>query len=197
MKLDTIEELNHERDKRKQRRNHLNNIDEMVENTDALREPSQKSRKAISYCTIKTNQRSKSVLKNNFENEGLRSISPTSHMLRNTKAIHRTIADKISDHKDMFQNQKMKVFELTKSSSYIDKSPDSKNPQNSSAISEYDISRLNQEKYTTRMRNLRYKNIPQANNTDFYTIPNSPEDKIDSAHTLRNEQSLSKISEFR
>jgi hypothetical protein len=197
MRLDTIEELNHERDKRKQRRNHLNNIDEMVENTDIPREPSLRSRKATSYCTTRTDQRSKSVVKNNFDNERMRSISPTCHMLRQTKAIHRTIADKISDHNDMFQNQKMKVFELTKSSSYRDKSSDSRNPHNSSTISEYEVSRLNQEKYNTRMRNLRYKNIPQANNADFYTITNSPKDKAESAHTLRNERSLSKVSELR
>lgn len=69
-------------------------------------------------------------------------------------------------------------------------------PQKASIGAEYDSSRQDQEKYTTRLRSLRYKAIADSN-TEFYNIKVSPKESVDLSCVMSKEQSFSQNSDFR
>lgn len=152
--------LNEEREKRRQRRNHLNKVDDMVDKIDKIKNECSSAtlrlKRSTSYNEINQSQRvrnNKSVIRNQ-ELTRMASNSPIQHQLssKNIKASHQSILEKISDHKDKFVNQKMKVFELKNVTYNVDQSPTIDSRKNIENADKGDT-----EKVVTRLRNLRYK----------------------------------------
>ncbi|CAI2362830.1 unnamed protein product [Moneuplotes crassus] len=181
MRLDIAEDPNQTQEKRKTRRNHLNNIDEMMERIDHLRVQKDQSnlrlKRAASYTRLRSSYpKSKSMMKrqnaagtrnayaDSRVEDRIRSISPDK-VYPQTNPSQGNIVSRISDHKQKYEGKIMKVFELKKASSI--KTADQSPPFNmADARKEYETTVENSSSGLHRMRSLRYKSIVKESSCD-------------------------------
>lgn len=100
--------MNQEREKRRLRRNHLNNIDEMIEIIDNIgipNDPKEILKRATSYSRIKCNQSFKSVVSNDSNHTRMRSISPKSQLVQNSE-----ISNQIREYRILEQQKDPKTI---------------------------------------------------------------------------------------